>query len=312
MRQPYASFANTLLEVQRYPDLREYPGGPPLRPYDVTAHTLGYLMDFEAVAVDGAVTVSMSAPISWSDFDFRLPDHLTGVGAPRVALYKSWQEPMAAGWQRWVFDEHGLAYDTLHDADIRGGRLADYDILVLQSQNARSISEGFRPGQVPEEFVGGLGERGSNQLRSFVQRGGRVVAVEEATEYVAEVLGLGVADATAGLDASDFYIPGSILRVELTSGSDVAEGQDGEVAAWFWGSSRAFTVDDARIRVLARYGEGNPLLSGWALGGDNLAGAPAILEADIGAGSVVLFGFQPNYRGQTLGTWPLLFNAMRR
>jgi hypothetical protein len=312
MRQPYASFANTLLEVQRYPDLREYPGGPPLRPYDVTAHTLGYLMDFEAVAVDGAVTVSMSAPISWSDFDFRLPDHLTGVDAPRVALYKSWQEPMAAGWQRWVFDEHGLAYDTLHDADIRGGRLADYDILVLQSQNARSISEGFRPGQVPEEFVGGLGERGSNQLRSFVQRGGRVVAVEEATEYVAEALGLGVADATAGLDASDFYIPGSILRVELTSGSDVAEGQDGEVAAWFWGSSRAFTVDDARIRVLARYGEGNPLLSGWALGGDNLAGAPAILEADIGAGSVVLFGFQPNYRGQTLGTWPLLFNAMRR
>ena len=51
MNQPYASFANTMLEVQHYPDLREYPGGPPQRPYDVTAHTLGYLLDFDAIPV---------------------------------------------------------------------------------------------------------------------------------------------------------------------------------------------------------------------------------------------------------------------
>jgi len=312
MRQPYASFANTLLQVQHYPDLRQYPGGPPQRPYDVTAHTLGYLMDFEAVAVDGEIDAPMEGPISQSDFEFHLPAHLVGPDAPKVAIYKSWQEPIAAGWQRWVFDQHALPYDTLHDADIRAGELADYDVLILQAQSARSIVDGFRPGQVPPEYVGGLGERGTSQIRSFVQRGGRLVAVEDATDFAVQLLGLGVRDATSGLDDTEFYIPGSILRAELSPGSDVTEGLDPETAVWFWGSSRAFAVDDPRVRVLARYGFGDPLLSGWALGGEHLSGAPAILEAQVGAGSVVLFGFQPNYRAQSVGTWPLLFNSMRR
>ncbi len=74
----------------------------------------------------------------------------------------------------------------------------------------------------------------------------------------------------------------------------------------------AYEVDDPRIRVVARYGQGDPLLSGWVLGGEHIAGEAAILEADIGEGSLVLFGFQPNYRAQTVATWPLLFNAMRK
>ncbi|MDX1492462.1 MAG: M14 family metallopeptidase [Longimicrobiales bacterium] len=311
MTQPYASFANTMLEIQHYPDLREYPGGPPQRPYDVTAHTLGYLLDFDAVAVDGALDVSLSDPVPVPDFDFRLPEHLQGEAAPRVALYKSWDEPMTEGWQRWVFDEHAMVYDTLHDGDIRSGALSDYDVLIFQSQSAESILSGFDPGEVPPEYAGGLGEEGARQVAAFVRGGGRVVAIEEAVDFVGELFDLRIRDATTDLPNTDFYIPGSILRLELDAASEITRGMRDEVAAWYWRSSSAFEVDDERVRVAARYASGDPLLSGWVLGGEHVAGRPAILEADIGEGSLVLFGFQPNYRAQTMATWPLLFNAIR-
>ena len=313
MRQPYASFAQTLLEVQHYPDLRQYPGGPPQRPYDVTAHTLPYLMDVEALSVDEMPRVALSEPIDPPDFAFRLPAHLQGANASRVAIYKSWQEPMEAGWTRWVFDKHGMRYDTLHDADIQRGGLADrYDVILLQAQSPRSIAEGFGADDVPAPYAGGLGSRGGAALRAFVEAGGRLVAIEEATEYVAELLGLPVESAVEGLPNTEYYIPGSILRLELDPTSELAAGMDTESIAWYGTGSRAFQVSDPSLRVAARYGSPDPLLSGWVLGGDKVAGRPAVLEADVGRGSVVLFGFQPNYRAQTVATFPLLFNTLAR
>jgi hypothetical protein len=312
MNQPYAGFANSMLEVQHYPDLREYPGGPPQRPYDVTAHTFGYLLDFEAVEVEGNLRVELSEPITAPDFDFQLPAHLNEVDAPRVAMYKSWQEPMPAGWQRWVLDQYDMAYDTLHDADIHSGALDDYDVLLFQAQDANSIRNGFRSGELPRQYTGGLGDQGVRAVSSFVRNGGRVIAIEAATDFVAELFDLDISNLTSGLPNTEFYIPGSILRLELDSASEINEGMRDEISAWYWRSSMAYEVDDPRIRIVGRYGQGDPLLSGWVLGGEHIEGEAAILEADIGEGSLVLFGFQPNYRAQTVATWPLLFNAMRK
>ncbi len=58
LAQPYGGFAKTLLEIQEYPNIPEYPGGPLQRPYDVTAQTLPLLFGVTAVPVNDKVTVA--------------------------------------------------------------------------------------------------------------------------------------------------------------------------------------------------------------------------------------------------------------
>ncbi len=310
MNQPYASFANTMLSRQQYPDLRLFPGGPPRPPYDVTAHTLPLLMGIEAVAVQEPVQVALSEPIAAPAVRYETPAGLSGRRPSRIATYKSWREPMPEGWTRWVLDQHAIAYDTLHDGDIQNGALSEYDVLLFEDQPADEIVSGYSADQMPADYAGGLGTSGVNAVKDFVRSGGRVVAVGDATDFAIETFELRATSAVAGLPSEEFFIPGSILRLRVAAGNSITDGVPTETAAWHWGSSRAFDVDDPAINVLARYWSGNPLLSGWALGPGYVAGKPTLLETKVGEGSVVLFGFPPNYRGQTIAGWPLLFNAL--
>ena len=67
MQQPYSSFAKTLLERQSYPGSALISGGPPRRPYDVTAQTLPLLM---GVSVDTVSQVFSSGASRATTFEF--------------------------------------------------------------------------------------------------------------------------------------------------------------------------------------------------------------------------------------------------
>ena len=48
--QEFAAMARQVLNVQHYPDMRQYPGGPPMRPYDAAGWTLPLQMGVRVVA----------------------------------------------------------------------------------------------------------------------------------------------------------------------------------------------------------------------------------------------------------------------
>ena len=49
--QEFAAMAREVLDLQRYPDLRQYPGGPPERPYDAAGWSLPLQMGVRVVAI---------------------------------------------------------------------------------------------------------------------------------------------------------------------------------------------------------------------------------------------------------------------
>jgi len=320
MKQPYAGFAQAMLERQHYPDLREYPGGPPKRPYDVTAQTLPLMLDvdaFQATSVDGGLAaLDLSAPMTDADLMTRrsapeLTAPLTRAGAPRVAIYQSYSPSMDEGWTRWIFDQLGVPYTTVHDADIRAGHLLDrFDALLLPQQSARSIIEGRPAGSIDPKYVGGIGQAGVQAIHDFVQAGGTLVTLTEANDLAIQALDLPLRNRLDGLKPQDYYIPGSILRLDVDAAQPVAAGMPRQSTAWVERGAMAFDTTDPSVRVIARYGQGTPLLSGWALGQQHIAGQPALVEVPVGKGRVILFGFRPQYRAQTVATYPLLFNAL--
>ena len=128
-------------------------------------------------------------------------------------------------------------------------------------------------------------------------------------------------------DAGDrFFCPGSIVRIELdpTSAADLRDEpadrrvffiqcglrtdrrlrpSDGAV-----GERRP--VGSGEIEIVARYGRRDVLLSGYLEGEYVIADQAAVVEARVGSGRIILFGFPPQHRGQTLATFRLLFNAI--
>jgi hypothetical protein len=317
LRQPYASFAKALLEVQHYPDRRQYPGGPPERPYDVTAHTLPLLMGVTAIAANDSLRVPLSSPITPRAVAPVPPlaraESGSAAEGPRIGLYRSYDASMDEGWTRWVFDNWKVPYESIVDSVVRAGKLHDhYDVIILPDQSPREILEGLSS-RYPAPYPGGLGPEGSDALRQFVLDGGTLIALNEASRFVIQALLLPVRNVLEAVNDEDFYAPGSIFRLELDTAQAVAHGLPRETAAWFQGGPAFEVLDSTAVHIIGRW-PNDPtriLMSGWVLHPERVAGKAALIELQQGAGRVLLFGFRPQYRGQSIATYPLLFNGLR-
>jgi|CXWL01.1.fsa_nt_gi hypothetical protein len=316
--QPYGAFAKALMERQTYPDLMDDKGNP-ITPYDVTAHTLPLLMDVDVIPMYEVFNTNPPATKSLASG--------SGCGCsdgPRFAVYKSSPSNMDYGWTNWIVEKSGFnticcgMFDSIKDSELRTGikDLAYHTTMtiIFPDQPANQILNGYAKGSMPDEYVGGVGKEGVANLKKFVEDGGTLVFLNESSNFAIEQFGLPIENITRGLPRKDFYIPGSILRTELDTTHPIAKGMPKESIAWFE-DSPAFEIvgpQAASLRVIASYptDPSKVLLSGWALGAEKIAGKAALVEVTMGKGKIVLFGFRPQYRAQSLATYPLLFNAI--
>jgi len=401
--QAFRPYVVDLMEPKQYPDRRQYPGGPPEPPYDMTGYELrfsmglavenideafelpagdwgevgmgggelrtagpdsnrsaGYLLhpnsnwvyrtlrpylenggqlwrtteDWRDEELAGGSEPAVPAGAYWMpDLDRDTAERLAGTGLtltqlpaaprddiltlatmPRVAIYRSWQAPMPEGWTRWVLDQYGFEWENVWDDDVRDGALSQFDVLILPDQSEAGIRDGHGAGDMPPEYVGGLGTTGGAAVRDFVERGGRLVAFDEAVDYAISTFGLPFRNVVRGVSSQDFFIPGSIIQLQVDAAHPLGYGMDPNAMTLF-----------ARSQVLERvggqgatgvstpicYADSDFLVSGWTLGGeDYLAGRTATAQVAVGDGDVVLFGFTPHFRGQPRNTFKLLFNAL--
>jgi hypothetical protein len=350
LAQPYGVFAKSLLEAQTYPHLLDERGNP-VPPYDVTAHSLNLLFGVDSIQVTEAPKYS---PPKTGATVVALPckDYVN-----RSAIYRSVIPNMDEGWTRWIVWKMKAAagcrkYHSVNNSELLSGKgLDQYGSIIFADQSPNQILNGYAKGTMPDEYTGGVGKEGVENLKKFVEAGGTLVFLNRSSNFAIEQFGLPVRDVTKGLARRDFYIPGSILRTELDTTHPIAKGMPAESIAWFEngpvfelserpavaggltqpsGSSSAGRSGNSKTssdqlqppataggtdmsyRVIARYptDPSKILLSGWALGAEKIAGKAALVEVTYGKGKIILFGFRPQYRGQSLATFPLFFNAI--
>jgi hypothetical protein len=416
MAQPYKTYAWALLERQKYPDMRQYPGGPPQPPYDNAAWTLPLQMGVACDQVDEAFETKLekldkvpypamkSPEADWIVLDARanasyavayallkdkaevyrskaavtgkgfsaaagsfivkgtpevrkaLPGLLSGrhteayaladaaavekapVKFPRLGLFQSWRGNMDEGWTRFVFDDLGIGYKTLHNEDIKGTKdkkadlRADFDVIVFADENTNTI-KGVRPGpggpgggpggespmfrmfqqNVPPEYEGGIGQEGVEALKAFVEKGGVMVTLNRASEFAISDFNAPARSALQGLDQTKFFCPTSILRLLVDNETPIGYGMPKEAAAMFVGSLALDTFSppfDWDRKVVATYPDDNVLMSGWLLGEEYLTRKAAVVDTKYKDGRIILIGVRCQNRAQAHGTYKFLLNAL--
>jgi hypothetical protein len=267
------------------------------------AHGPRYLVasnKYDAMAVDLGLTAER----------VNAPKNAAAI-TPRVALYRPGSPSMDEGWTEWLLDTHEFKYTPLTSAEVKAGNLnAKYDVIIFASDAARTIVNGLSERQVPAKYAGGIGAEGVQALDAFVKAGGTMVAINQSSDFAIDSLHLPVKNVTRGLRSTEYFASGSILEITTDPSHPVMAGMP-EKAMVFTDRSPVFTtLDGFQGAALAKYqATGSPLKSGYLLGEKYLNGYAAALDVKHGDGHVVLIGFRPQWRGQPVGSFRVVFNA---
>jgi hypothetical protein len=270
------------------------------------------------VVVSGAPRASLETLASQLGFVFRAIDGgkasaTTQVRAPRVALYQPWTANMDEGWTRWVLEQHEFAPATIHNAEVKAGKLHDrFDVVVLADQQARDIVEGLDAKAIRPEYRGGIGEDGVQALKAFVAEGGTLVMLGASTELAIQKWPVAVRNLKRGLTRDQHFAPGTILRIQIDTASPLGRGAPADTVG-FYNNSPFFELTEGfasqRTTVVARYPNTDLVASGWLRGEEFMAGRAAVVQVEMNPGRLVLFGLRPQHRAQTQATFPMLFNS---
>jgi hypothetical protein len=320
VNQPYRDNVLTLFEPQIYPD-RTTATGEAERPYDVAGWTLPMTMGVESPAVLQIVEPASErklTPIK-SENDVRRDlglalwttdkSPITNPVKPgiRIGIYKNSRAGnMDEGWTRFVFDTFNVPFQSVSETAItEASPRAKFDVVVLPSEQSRATPDGEAP-----ENQRGIGDPGYKNLARFVEDGGTLICFDGSCGQLIKQLKLPLRNVLEGVRSNDFYCPGSVLRIDVDTSNPIARTMSKDTNAYFIGSSAFDVTEDGKVQVIARYAKEGILRSGWLRGEDKLKDKIALASVSMGKGRIVLFGFRPQHRGQTWGTFPFIWNAI--
>ena len=245
---------------------------------------------------------------------------------------------------RLIFKDFEFPYveerDDVFPPDINAGNLRDkYDVLVFNNESlgagaAPAEGRGGRAGTparaegddrpapipLPEKFTrrqGAISADGLTALKRFVEDGGTIIAIGSSAGGAIQQFNLPLANHLVNTDGTplprtDYFVPGSLLRVRLDIENPVTTGLPGQVDVFFDNNPvwKAASAGAASVKVVGSFADAHPLRSGWAWGQEHLDKGIVMADATIGKGRVFLFGNELLFRAQPHGTFLLFFNAL--
>jgi hypothetical protein len=275
----------------------------------------------------------------------RSEDETFDVDLPRLAIYTTWSNTEKVGWVRLAFDRWEIPYDLIHkDHATQGNLRGQYDVIVMphQGNNGKSIVyeqpklskplayrkndkfTSFGMYTETDDVRGGMGLEGAAEFARFVQDGGVLLTFGVASFFPAEFGLTRMVDAQS--PAPGWYAPGPYVQTEILQPSHPVlygyQGQKTLPVRWAGGpllqvqgqagpSGPAPPPNPETPAVLVRFQGGEAgVLSGLMRGPDQLRNRPAVVDAPVGKGRIILYANNPIYRWQTFGEHGMVFNAI--